>query len=110
MGRAWTGHTIEDACPCPKAPCGLAQTAQGVICEDHNPASRMEAHTMRQMHTSDRCPAIPRCKRCGEPIWLVPFELFEEGETVWVHVATRLCACAGGSPLYEYAEPEEVPA
>lgn len=23
VGRTWTGHAIEDACPCPQEPCGL---------------------------------------------------------------------------------------
>lgn len=59
MGRAWTGTAAEDACPCPKAPCGLAVSDPGVTCDQHNPADWRDARTMRQMHTSEQCPGVP---------------------------------------------------
>ncbi|MFD3835344.1 hypothetical protein ACFWWC_03680 [Streptomyces sp. NPDC058642] len=62
-GRAWTGHEIEDACPCIKAPCGLV--AQSVPwCTQH----RADKST-RQSHPADSCPgpdqtvALPRTER-----------------------------------------------
>lgn len=58
MGRAWTGHATEDACPCAQAPCGLAVTTPGVLCDQHNPADPIQARTMRQMHTAEQCPAL----------------------------------------------------
>lgn len=59
MGRAWTGHTTEDACPCPKAACGLAVPGEDptVVCAEHNPTDWRDSKTMRQMHQSKDCPA-----------------------------------------------------
>lgn len=59
MGRAWTGHAVEDECPCDKAPCGLAMSAPGVVCDQHNPADWRAAKTMRQLHLEDQCPGAP---------------------------------------------------
>jgi hypothetical protein len=58
MGRAWTGHAVEDACPCAQAECGLAVpdgSAPG-SCPEHNPADPLAGKTMRQMHTDVQCP------------------------------------------------------
>jgi hypothetical protein len=58
FGRAWIGHRIEDACPCPKAPCGLA-VPDGMkpgSCEQHNPADVLSVKGMRQIHTDETCP------------------------------------------------------
>lgn len=63
MGRAWAGTAIEDECPCPKAPCGLAMNDPEVVCEHHNPADWRDSRTMRQMHKSDDCPCV-----CAEPL------------------------------------------
>lgn len=57
LGRAWVGHEVEDACPCPKAPCGLAITLATIICPDHHPADTLDSRTIRQAHTDDACPA-----------------------------------------------------
>lgn len=59
MGRAWTGHAVEDACACPKAPCGLAMPDGQPFgaCDQHNPADPLFARTMRQIHTDAHCPA-----------------------------------------------------
>jgi hypothetical protein len=52
VGRSWTGHDIEDRCPCPKAPCGLVeQRSLTGGCDEHN-----GRQTMRQGHAADRCP------------------------------------------------------
>ena len=58
VGRAWTGHLIEDACPCPKAPCGLAISTPGVTCPEHNPADWIDSKTIRQSHPASDCPAM----------------------------------------------------
>lgn len=59
FGRAWTGHAVEDECPCPQASCGLAVPGltPDVFCDQHNPEDPLWARTMRQIHTSDNCPA-----------------------------------------------------
>lgn len=58
MGRSWTVHVIEDECPCPKAPCGLAMPdgQPAGSCPEHNPADPLMSKTMRQLHTSEQCP------------------------------------------------------
>jgi hypothetical protein len=53
VGRRWNDHTIEDTCPCPKGPCGLAAYPFDPACE-HHPWGRSK--TMRQMHHADDCP------------------------------------------------------
>ncbi len=54
IGRTWTGHDIEDGCPCGKAPCGLVdQAAIDTTCGEH-PLTR--AKSLRQGHPADRCP------------------------------------------------------
>lgn len=56
FGRSWTGHSIEDACPCPKAPCGLVVFgAWDPNCEQHAPE---RANTVRQTHPAEKCPAV----------------------------------------------------
>jgi len=56
-GRSWTGHEIEDDCPCPKEPCGLVDTGRAVAeCLQH-PVGR--AKSMRQGHRAGACPAAP---------------------------------------------------
>jgi hypothetical protein len=54
FGRAWSGHAIEDECPCPKAPCGLVTGIFSADCPQHNPAYMK---TMRQGHSAENCPA-----------------------------------------------------
>ncbi len=52
IGRAWTGHEIEDTCPCPKASCGLVeQRSLTGGCDQHNGTK-----TTRQGHPAERCP------------------------------------------------------
>lgn len=50
FGRAWSGHAIEDTCPCTKAPCGLVADV-AIECTEHN-ASK----STRQSHPADACP------------------------------------------------------
>lgn len=57
IGRSWTGHHLEDACPCGKAPCGLVDTMQ--INEDCDQHTWSAAKSIRQMHRADDCPAQP---------------------------------------------------
>jgi hypothetical protein len=57
VGRSWAGHEVEDDCPCPKAPCGLAAPKNGVVCEHHNPSDYTQSRTMRQVHQAKDCPA-----------------------------------------------------
>lgn len=51
-GRAWSGHEIEDACPCPQEPCGLVSTPDP-DCVQHS-----RTKTIRQSHRADQCPAL----------------------------------------------------
>ncbi len=56
MGRSWTGHPLEDECPCGKAPCGLVDSEQiSPECNQH-PAAMVK--TMRQIHPADECPGV----------------------------------------------------
>lgn len=55
VGRSWTGHQLEDDCPCVKAPCGLvAEWAPG--CPQHDPQF---CKTLRQSHSFEDCPGAP---------------------------------------------------
>jgi hypothetical protein len=54
IGRSWDGTSLEDECPCPKAPCGLVSSdAVDPACDQH-PSERRK--TMRQIHTAAVCP------------------------------------------------------
>jgi hypothetical protein len=55
VGRAWSGHQIEDACPCPQAPCRLVSTAVTDASCEHHPVFR--ARSLRQGHAAEDCPA-----------------------------------------------------
>lgn len=56
LGRAFTGHTLEDDCPCPQAACGLIiQATIDPDCEQH---AWTHAKSMRQSHTAGSCPAV----------------------------------------------------
>lgn len=55
IGRWSDGHQLEDACPCPKAPCGLV-IRQQAICEEH---ALTAGKAMRQGHPATHCPGIP---------------------------------------------------
>jgi len=52
-GCAWTGHDIEDACPCPQEPCGLV-SAPAPDCPQH---SLTAGKSIRQSHPAEICPA-----------------------------------------------------
>lgn len=55
IGRGWTGNSLEQDCPCPKAACGLVKTIEPLYnngCEQH---SGMK--TLRQIHSEENCPA-----------------------------------------------------
>lgn len=54
VGRSWTGHEIEDGCPCPQAPCGLVDVRDAVSDCGHHPVLR--AKSMRQGHRAADCP------------------------------------------------------
>lgn len=58
IGRSWTGHPLEDACPCPKAPCGLVVLEQASPECDQHSSNPLQARTMRQIHDSEHCPGI----------------------------------------------------
>ncbi len=55
-GRSWDGHPLEDACPCPKEPCGLVSRPDP-DCEQHAPRF---AKTMRRGHKAEDCPGPDR--------------------------------------------------
>lgn len=52
VGRSFSGHHIEDACPCEKEPCGLVSW-RGIdpSCEQHKVTK-----TIRQSHLASECP------------------------------------------------------
>lgn len=52
IGRSFTGHPLEDDCPCVKAPCGLVEV-EDEDCPQH---SWRAAKTIRQTHMSTDCP------------------------------------------------------
>lgn len=54
VGRSWTGHPIEDECPCPKEPCGLIDSAKSVDECGQHPSRR--AKSIRQSHRAEDCP------------------------------------------------------
>lgn len=54
-GRAWTGHDIEDACPCAQEACGLVDLSRADPECRHHPWER--ARTIRQSHEASLCPA-----------------------------------------------------
>lgn len=57
VGRSWEGREIEDACPCPKEPCGLVDQARAVPeCDEHHPS---KACSIRQSHPGLLCPRRP---------------------------------------------------
>lgn len=52
VGRSWSGHWVEDECPCPKAPCGLiVMSTASPECEQHD-----GTRTIRQSHFENECP------------------------------------------------------
>lgn len=54
-GRAWAGHSIEDSCPCPQAPCGLVpDDTADPACAHHSAV--LPPRTMRQIHDAAVCP------------------------------------------------------
>lgn len=53
VGRSWTGHRLEDGCPCSKGACGLAAEPFDPTCLQH-PQAR--AKTIRQGHRAADCP------------------------------------------------------
>lgn len=54
VGRSFSGHPLEDECPCPKEPCGLvAMTRASADCTEH---ALTAGKTIRQSHPSERCP------------------------------------------------------
>lgn len=58
VGRSWTGHELEDDCPCPQALCGLVDTDNiHPECTEHQIRA---AKTIRQYHNGYHCPAENR--------------------------------------------------
>lgn len=56
VGRSFTGHPIEDSCPCPKAECGLVPIAQASAeCDQHG---FYTGKTIRQGHPAANCPGV----------------------------------------------------
>lgn len=56
MGRSWSGHHMEDECPCPQEPCGLISRKKVVDnCPQHALGS---SKTMRSIHLEEDCERI----------------------------------------------------
>lgn len=58
IGRSWPPDTfIEDACPCPKTPCGLVEQGNtSPDCDQHHVGNGHYARTIRQGHKAEHCP------------------------------------------------------
>ena len=54
IGRSFSGHALEDGCPCTKAPCGLVAEIDPA-CPQHAPGA---CKTIRQSHPEFLCPAL----------------------------------------------------
>lgn len=53
VGRSWSGHSMEDECPCPQEVCGLVQMNKAdANCPQHALGT---AKTMRQIHSPEKC-------------------------------------------------------
>lgn len=86
VGRSWNGHTIEDHCPCPQAPCGLVPADQArEDCQHHHWAV---GKSLRQGHPAADCPGAPAVNS--------PAPLSPEREQEIREVATR----AAESPFF----------
>lgn len=58
IGRSFSGHFLEDECPCPQEPCGLvAVESVDPTCPQH-PVERSK--TIRQSHLAEHCPGAPQ--------------------------------------------------
>lgn len=54
-GRSWTGHPLEDECPCEQEACGLVDASRAhPDCDQHSPTQR--PRSMRQGHRAEECP------------------------------------------------------
>lgn len=56
MGRSWTGHHMEDECPCPQEACGLI--ARDKVAEDCPQHYFGRSKTMRSIHRVADCERI----------------------------------------------------
>ena len=55
LGRSFSGHWLEDDCPCPQEACGLISGRRvSPDCDQHGLGS---TKTMRQIHDESNCPA-----------------------------------------------------
>jgi hypothetical protein len=54
IGRSFSGHHLEDDCPCVKAPCGLV-SEWVPECPQHAPEA---SKTIRQSHPEFLCPTL----------------------------------------------------
>lgn len=54
IGRSFSGHELEDRCPCVKAPCGLV-SEYDPECPEHAPGA---SKTIRQSHLEFLCPTL----------------------------------------------------
>ena len=91
IGRSFQGHILEDACPCIKAPCGLAVRERiNLRCDQH---AVVAAKTIRQSHQGDQCPGS------GHPA--LTREEFEAGAPE-VHHGVALCEDENGNFIYAY--------
>lgn len=57
IGRSWTGHDLEDNCPCPQAACGLIES--GNISADCDQHPLRAYKSIRQGHRAHDCPMLP---------------------------------------------------
>ncbi|MFC4062811.1 hypothetical protein ACFOWE_31355 [Planomonospora corallina] len=55
-GRSWSGHELEDGCPCPQEACGLVDLDKADPgCDQHGQSH--PPRSMRQGHPAVDCPA-----------------------------------------------------
>lgn len=99
IGRSWSGHSLEDVCPCVQEPCGLVRVSDiNPACPEHSPG---RSKTIRQRHYAGQCPKIEAAAQeeagrvayerarvdPGAPHWR---ELSEDDRKTWVELGDKL--------------------
>lgn len=69
VGRAWTGHQMEDECPCPQEPCGLVSL--GKVVEDCPQHAFGRFKTMRQGHKDIACPSLKQVWETEDAVLII---------------------------------------
>jgi hypothetical protein len=58
ISRHWAGSALEDACPCPKEPCGMVPLDRtSPDCTQHPPEL---GKSIRRSHLPEECPGVDK--------------------------------------------------